>query len=225
MNPVSPWTGPPGEGHNQFTGEQGGLWRYRGRRPHALLGIGFVGEGWDGANRPYRRQPASFLPQAVWAFEGIDRDELIGDDGLVMGGAAGDELDSADPAYDTPPETLVWASSGEHSDAYWLVIEDIEFNQPGLSGTKDPRIRADITLTPKPNGGAVFSVGSISFTGSLSPNDYENAVARLTENVLRVFASDAAPWLSADGAVADETKPQVKADPGKESKAARESQR
>ena len=40
-----------------------------------------------------------------------------------------------------------------------------------------------------PNDGAVFSVGSINWQGSLSHNDYDNNVSRITENVLREFAS------------------------------------
>lgn len=36
-------------------------------------------------------------------------------------------------------------------------------------------------------GGGFFSVGSIAWTGSLSHNDYDNNVARLTTNVLRRF--------------------------------------
>jgi N,N-dimethylformamidase len=43
-----------------------------------------------------------------------------------------------------------------------------------------------------PNGGAVFSTGSIAWAGSLSHNGYENNVARITTNVLRRFLSDEA---------------------------------
>jgi N,N-dimethylformamidase len=188
------WNSAPGENHHQFTGEPGGLWRYRGRPPHAMVGVGFTAEGWDGANRPYHRQPASFGPQAAWAFDGIGPDEPIGAGGLVMNGAAGDELDRADPELGTPAETLVLASSSGHSDAYWVVVEDVLYTRAGLSGSTDPRVRADVTLTPKRNGGAVFSVGSISWTASLSHEGYNNPVARLTENVLRTFMSSDAPW-------------------------------
>jgi N,N-dimethylformamidase len=38
-----------------------------------------------------------------------------------------------------------------------------------------------------PNDGAVFSVGSICWCGSLSHNQYDNNVSRITENVLRKF--------------------------------------
>jgi N,N-dimethylformamidase len=189
------WTSAPGEHHHQFSGEPGGLWRYRGRPPHALTGIGFVAEGWDGKNRPYYRRKDSFKPEAAWAFEGIGCDEPIGEGGLIMGGAAGDELDTINDALGTPAETLVLASSSGHSDAYWLVVEDMLEGCQGVSGTQDSRIRADVTLTPKREAGAVFAVGSISWSGSLSYRAYDNPLARLTENVLRAFASGATPWL------------------------------
>jgi N,N-dimethylformamidase len=38
-----------------------------------------------------------------------------------------------------------------------------------------------------PNGGAVFSVGSITFCGSLSHNNYDNNVSRIVDNVLNGF--------------------------------------
>lgn len=190
------WDSKPGEEHHQFTGERGGLWRHRGRPPHAILGVGFVAEGWDGSNRPYHRQPDSFRSEVAWAFDGIGRDEAIGECGLVMGGAAGDEIDSADRALGTPAETLVLATSSDHSDAYWLVVEDIKATRDAQSGSEDRRIRADVTLTPRRDCGAVFAVGSISWTGCLSHDDYENPVARLSENVLRAFASGRSPWLA-----------------------------
>jgi hypothetical protein len=37
-------------------------------------------------------------------------------------------------------------------------------------------------------GGAVFSLGSINWSGSLPHNGFANNVARITENVLRRFA-------------------------------------
>jgi N,N-dimethylformamidase len=43
---------------------------------------------------------------------------------------------------------------------------------------------------PTANNGGVFSTGSIAWCGSLSHNGYENNVSRITENVVRRFASD-----------------------------------
>ena len=41
-----------------------------------------------------------------------------------------------------------------------------------------------------PNGGAVFSVGSIAWRGCLSYDNYDNTVSRVTANVLRRFAAE-----------------------------------
>ena len=55
------------------------------------------------------------------------------------------------------------------------------------SGTVNRHVRADVVLVPYPNGGAVFSTGSIAWSGSLSYNEYENNVSRITANVLERF--------------------------------------
>jgi N,N-dimethylformamidase len=189
INGTRSWTSHPGEIALSLTGEPGGLWRYRGRTPNALTGVGFASEGWGGAEG-YHRLPASHDPRAAFVFAGIGDDEVIGDFGFVMNGAAGDEIDRWDPDFGTPPETLRLATSeGRHTDYYQLVIEDLRMIFPGRGGTEDPRVRADITLTESPSGGAAFSVGSINWIGSLPSNDGDNNVSRVTENVLRRFAS------------------------------------
>ena len=48
---------------------------------------------------------------------------------------------------------------------------------------------AEIVCFDTPSGGHVFSVGSIAWRSCLSYNDYENTVSRVTENVVRRFAS------------------------------------
>jgi N,N-dimethylformamidase len=186
------WQGAPGEHYHSLTGEPGGLWRFRGMAPQQFFGVGFTAQGFD-RNQPYARQPGSFDPRASWIFEGVGRDELIGDfPSLVLGmGAAGSELDRADFALGTPPHTLVLASSSGHSDAYQHVVEQINTSngaQPG--GTQNPLVRADMVFLEYPNGGAVFSSSAIAWCGSLSYNDYTNSVSRVTENVLRRFAAD-----------------------------------
>ena len=47
-----------------------------------------------------------------------------------------------------------------------------------------------MVLVETPAGGAVFSVGSMNWCGALSHDGYDNAVARITGNVLRRFAAD-----------------------------------
>jgi N,N-dimethylformamidase len=44
-----------------------------------------------------------------------------------------------------------------------------------------------MTLFDTRGGGSVFSVGSITWTASLSHNRYDNNVAGITRNVLRHF--------------------------------------
>ncbi len=180
------WTGEPGEGHHA-TGEPGGLWADRGRAPQVLTGVGFCAQG-GGPGAGYRRTAASEDPRAAFIFDGIGRDEVIGDFGLKLGGAAGDELDRADPARGTPPETLVVATSaGAHDDSYQRAVEEVEEMSTRRGGAQDPDVRADMTYLETPGGGSVFSVGSIAWTASLSHAGYANNVARLTRNVLREF--------------------------------------
>jgi N,N-dimethylformamidase len=48
-------------------------------------------------------------------------------------------------------------------------------------------MRANIVYGLAENGGGLFSVGSITFCGSLSHENYTNNVSRLVENCLRKF--------------------------------------
>jgi len=181
------WESNPGESHLSTTGEPGGIWRHRGKPPQGLVGVGFTAQGWGGATG-YERRPDSHDVRASFVFEGIGTDEVIGDFGRVMGGAAGDELDRLDHILGTPPHALWLAtSSGRHTDCYQYVVEDIKETEGGQGGTENPRVRADMVLFETPNGGAVFSVGSINWCGSLAHSNYENNVSRITNNVLETF--------------------------------------
>jgi N,N-dimethylformamidase len=184
------WQGAPGESYHSLTGEPGGLWRFRGLAPQWLVGVGFTAQGFD-RNSPYRRMPDSFDPRAAFIFEGIGEGELIGNHpSLVLGfGAAGSELDRVDHALGSPPHTLILARSFGHSDAYQHVVEEVNTSNSQQGGTVNPLVYADIAYVEYPNGGAVFSTGSIAWSGSLSFNNYQNNVSRITENVLRRFAS------------------------------------
>ncbi len=188
INGTRSWTSEPGESRLSLTGEIGGLWRYRGRSPNRLVGVGFTSQGWDKGSS-YHRLEESFDSDAAFIFAGIERDEIIGAFGLVGNGAAGDEIDRIDYQLGTPPETLRLATSeGEHSDGFQLVVEDTRESKPDWGGSTCRDVRADLVYLPGDNGGAVFSVGSINWIASLPHNDFDNNVARITENVLRKFA-------------------------------------
>lgn len=183
---IRTWEVAPGEHHHATSGERGGLWRWRGRAPNRLFGIGMCSQGWDRKAPPYIRTEASYEPAWSWIFDGIDDHEL-GDFGLIMDGASGDELDRFDPALGSPPNTVVLATSARHSDYYQLAVEDVLMLTPGLGGSECDDVRSDMVLVEHASGGAVFSVGSICYTGCLPCNGFVNNIAQLTRNVLRGF--------------------------------------
>ena len=180
---------PEGELFHSTTGEMGGIWRVRGRAPQKILGVGFSAQG-GAPGSAYRREPESFSPQAAFIFDGVGINELIGNFGLNTGAAAGFEVDRLDYNLGTPKNTLNLASSEPHHDSYWHVVEEISI--PGIHecGSKSKKVKANLAYYEHPGGGAVFSVGSIAWAGSLSHNHYDNNVSRITENVLRRFISD-----------------------------------
>jgi len=187
------WESAPGEGYHSTTGEPGGIWRYRGRPPNRLFGVGFAAQGADAKAPGYRRVlSAELTGEWGFAFDGIAPDEIIGEAGLLLGGAAGNEIDRADVTRGTPAETIVLATSTGHSDAYQLTLEDMLLNAPGQGGSQQPLVRSDITITPYASGGCVFSVGAITWLGALAYNGYDNSAARLTRNILERFLNQEA---------------------------------
>ncbi|KQV74368.1 hypothetical protein ASC61_04770 [Aeromicrobium sp. Root344] len=181
-----PHQSPFGDARHTTSGEQAGLWRNKGLPPQKLVGVGFAAQGFDRSTH-YERLEDSHDPMAAFVFDGIASDELIGGFGIMGGGAAGAEIDCYDPSLGTAPGALLLATSGPFSDGYLLAAEEVYETLPGLGGTENPRVRADIVLCPIEGGGAYFSVGSIAFSGSLSYNAYDNNVARMTGNVLQRF--------------------------------------
>ena len=106
-----------------------------------------------------------------------------------MGGAAGFELDSFDPAQGSPPETAVLASASRgFSDSYQGVVENVLMEASQSGASVNPAVRADMAYLEYPNGGAVFATGSICWSSALTHAGGDNNVARVTSNVLARFA-------------------------------------
>jgi len=193
-----PFEMPPAERYHSTTGEPGGTWRNRGRGPNTIVGIGTAGAGFDRGS-PYQRMPDSHDPRVAFIFEGIEGD-LIGDvpNLQVRWGAAGYEFDRVEPELGSPGTTLRLASSVRFNESHRAMIDEELYFAQGRDGahTGDPQVpgkphrfaRADMAYLEYPNGGAVFSAGSICWRGALSAHDYDNTVSRVTENVLRRFA-------------------------------------
>ncbi|KIW24173.1 uncharacterized protein PV07_09903 [Cladophialophora immunda] len=182
----------PGERHHSLNGQQGGLWRDYGKAANYLVGIGCCGEG-HGAGVAYRQTEdlrQSHPELASWLFRDIPEGQLIGENSLgeYGGGASADEIDRVDFAYGSPANVVVVASSVGHSDDFGLFPEDVSFPIQGTLGTQTDLIRSDMTYYETSGGGAVFSVGSISWYCGLGYNGYDNTAALVTRNVLLEFA-------------------------------------
>ena len=182
---IRPWVAEPGEYFHSFNGEYGGMWRRLGRAPNVMAGVGFIAQGFD-ISSYYRRAPDADNPRAAFVFEGVP-DEIIGNFGLVGGGAAGIELDCITTTLGSPPNMLRLASSEGHSGLMLLVNEEFGPVPPNLGGDQNLKVRADLAFGETPAGGALFATSSIAWCGSLSHNGYDNNVSRITWNVLKRF--------------------------------------
>jgi N,N-dimethylformamidase len=185
---IRAWAAEPGEYHHQTDGQYGGLWRRNGRPPQKLACVGFSGQGlFEGTH--YRRQPASYAPDHAWIFAGIEQD-TIGDYGLSGGGAAGFELDRADPVLGTPDGTVILAVSEDPPKSFVAVPEELLSHVNTVTGEPAEALkRGEIVHADLPGGGAIFAVGSITFCGSLwQDGAFQGPVSRLLENVVRGFS-------------------------------------
>jgi len=184
---IRAWQAEPGEYYNQLDGQLGGLWRRNRRPPQQLVGVGFSGQGlFEGTH--YRRQPESYDPAHAWMFAGVEGD-IFGDYGLSGGGAAGFEFDRADADLGTPPGTVILARSENPPASVTVVMEELLSHISTVNGERPSALkRAEIVYFRTKSGGEVFSVGSITFCGSLWRNGFEGPVSRLLENVVRRFA-------------------------------------
>ncbi len=180
-----------GELQHSSTGILGGTWSLHGRSSHRLVGIGMAGQGF-GRAPGFQRLPESLDPRVRFIFEGIQYEERIGNFGLNLGGAGGFEFDRVDRMEGTPSSTLLLASTVEVPSSFYRAMEH------GVGrGPSDPLVRADMVYLDR-GPGSVFSVGSITWTGSLSHNGYDNNVARISANVLEEFMRRDSPQSLAD---------------------------
>jgi N,N-dimethylformamidase len=181
---IRTWAAEPGEYHHMLDGALGGLWRRSRRPPQELVGIGFASQGPYAAGH-YRRTKASYDPSLAWMWIGIESEEF-GDYGLSGGGAAGFELDRADPTLGTPENAIILAQSFALPDGFEPVFEEMLTEQTTVSGDSVANIvRADMVYFDTPAGGSVFSVGSITFCGSLWDGEqFGGPVSTLLGNII-----------------------------------------
>src|SRR5260221_10010454 len=114
---------------------------------------------------------------------------ILGERGLMGGGAAGHELDRADTRLGTPPHAIIVGRAVLEDPTYQPVNEE-RYDHTWPAAREDI-IRSDLTFFETPNGGAVFSVGSMNFIGALPIDSYDSVAARLITNIVKRFASSA----------------------------------
>jgi N,N-dimethylformamidase len=183
---IRTWETLPGESYHAFGGGYGGLWRRIGRSGHKLVGINFSSQGRH-LGFPYRFVAGIEDRRAAFMRKGLDvRDGTIfGDAGYMGGGAAGFELDSMNAVYGTPPHALVVAKGIVIHPDYGWVNEDMLTHRHPLA--QEDWSCADMTFFETGSGGAVFSVGSMTYAGSLMIDNGNSLLGRLTANVVRRF--------------------------------------
>lgn len=186
------WTSEVGEEWLSFEDRVGGLWRHQGTAPQRLVGVGFTAMGW-GTSAGYRRCPDSFDDEVAFVFDGIGKDEIIGefDSGLggALMGAAGDEIDRLDYELGTPIQARLLATSSGRHGQFQRAIEDLMQTNSYFGSSEDPDVRADMVLIERSGGGCVFSVGSMNWIPFLATRDGNSNVAKVTRNVLNNLLS------------------------------------
>lgn len=172
---------PGAEFVHSLTGEQGGLWRARGRTSNYTFGIGSAACGL-GPGVGFKRTQASYDENLAWIWKGIARDDTIGAFG---GGASGDEIDRYDETLGSPKGAVVLATSFQHSSLFGAFNEEIMFPMIDTMGPTCDKVRSDIVIFESEGTGLVFSVGSINWIWTMAWNNYDNNVAKMTRNVLQ----------------------------------------
>lgn len=180
------WESEPGEVHLAGTGEPGALWRHSGFAPQKLVGTGFSAMINDTCTY-YVRMPDSEDSRAAFIFEGVGRNERLGDFGFRYGGAVGSEIDRLDYELGTPRHALLLATSEGLGAGALPTPEEFRTMVDGLDGVQNALVRADMVFFETANGGAVFATGSITYGMSLGHNGYDNNISTITQNVLKRF--------------------------------------
>jgi len=163
------------EALNSTDGLRGGWFSASGRQPADLTGVESATMGFD-HSYPYVLGAAAARPEAAFVFAGVTG-TVIGDYGSLGGGVVGQEWDNA-AGHTFGAGHLILASSRDHT----LI--------PPMFGALRPDYHADLVLYFN-GAGTVFSVSSMAWAGALGHRDYDNDIARISQNVLRRFLDPA----------------------------------
>ena len=171
------------------SGERGGLMVETGRHTGPIFGNEMGGMIFNGSS-PYRKLEDASDPRATWIFEGTTEGDVFGEYGIdrVKGGAVGFEIDRFIAGNGAPRHALVLATS----EPLIETVEDVKLGNMPLTIAYHPVkggpwAQADLVFFETPNGGAMFSTGSITWISAALENDFDNDVAMITRNVINRF--------------------------------------
>jgi N,N-dimethylformamidase len=153
-----------------------------------ILGLKYIATTFQSGNSYYRVLPDSKNSRAAFIFDGV-KSEIVGDYGTHFAGAAGDEVDRLDFKAGSPKHALHLAKSEGFPIPHWATSDQAA----KMRTVYDNEQYASIVFFETASGGAVFSVGSMAYIGSLNHNGCDNDISRMTSNVLKRF-SDPAPF-------------------------------
>ncbi len=180
-------------------GSQGGLIIETGRKGGPVFGLEIGAMLFNGGS-PYRKLEDAQNPRAAFVFKGTTEGVTFGDYGIdkVHGGVVGFETDKFNPGNGAPRHTLHLATNEELRPK----IEDVKLITLPLAISYHPEpgemwAGADVVFFETPNGGAMFSTGTINWFSSTPEKNYDNDVARITRNVIERFL-DPAPFPMVD---------------------------
>ncbi|MER9236493.1 hypothetical protein NKI56_31495 [Mesorhizobium sp. M0622] len=178
------WDGPVAEQSLSITNEPGGYLRSRGRGEFSLIGGAISLMGFEGA-RPFTRTEESYEEECAWLFEGVEN-QTFGSEGIVLGAAAGYEVDATDPALGTSPDTVVVARATGFPDSFF---QDPTRWYEGGDPERARRRCAEMTLRHLATGGLIFSASSVAWCGALPVAGAMNDVGTITLNLLNYLAA------------------------------------
>jgi len=180
-------------------GQRGGLIVETGLNTGPVFGVECSAMIFNGSSA-YRRLPDAENSRVAWIFAGTTEGEVFGDYGIdrVHGAAAGFEIDKFNPGNGVPRHALNLAKSEPLKEK----IEEVKMATAPISVHYTPASPADhgqanLVFFETPKGGAMFSTGSITWMSSTPEKNYDNDVAKITNNVLKRFL-DLKPFVSID---------------------------
>lgn len=173
-------------------GDRGGLMVETGRNNGPVFGNEMGGMIFNGSSG-YNKLDDASNPRASWIFANTSEGKLFGEYGVdrVFGGAAGFEIDRYNPGNGTPRHALHLATSDELKPK----VEDVKMGVLPLTisyhpGSEEIWAQADLVFFETPNGGAMFSTGSICWISSTLENNFNNDISTITLNVVKRFLDE-----------------------------------